>query len=361
MKKLLIASLALMLALTACAARRHKLTAQGNVNLKTANVYYAQQNVEEALKYYNLVLKDNPDHALALRRVADINLYNGERFADRSVDLNKAAYENYDKAIKVMEKYEKPKEDELAAIRDMKKRRTSAWTRIYNSAVTQLQAGNTQEAIRVFEIASAIDPSSDKPLKQLFEIYQKDMKDPVKAETTLLKIYEMNPKNAEILENVGIFYYNQKKFEQAVPFFEKAKAADPLNVDNLLNLSASQYELGRYADAKINNQLVLNVDPNNINAITDAKNIAYKQDDKETALNYLKQLLAIRDNDSDYQEISFLLNELKQYQDLITYAKKWHLYDETNKDAVRLVILGASMTQNKALQAEYELILKNMQ
>ena len=74
MKRIFLLTLAVLLFLTGCATNRHKLSPQANVDLKTANVYYSQQNVDEALKYYNRVLQDNPDHALALG-VWQISIY----------------------------------------------------------------------------------------------------------------------------------------------------------------------------------------------------------------------------------------------------------------------------------------------
>lgn len=360
MKRLVILALAAMLFLTACATNREKLNPRAMVDLKSANVAYNQQNVEEALRYYNLVLTDNPNHAHALRRVADINLYYGETIADKAAEYNKAAYEGYDKAIATMEKYEKTTDEERATIRDMKKRRISAWTRIFNAADAQLTEGNTAKAIEIFELVSAMDPARTEPLYKLANIYQKELKDEAQAEAILLKIYEVDPNDAEVQQQMGIFYLNKKDYTAAIPFFEKVKLAEPLNVNNLMNLSFCQFELEQYEAAKLNNQLVLAIEPRNEDAISDAKYIAYKLKDNAGALDYLKQLLALRDNDKDYQEISFLLNEMKNYAEMITYARKWYNYDETNKDAVRLVILGAQKTGNKALETEYNNILKKI-
>lgn len=360
MKRLIIVILALLITLSACAVQRHKLSAQGNVNLKTANVYYAQKNVEEARKYYTLVVQDNPDHALALRRLADIDMYDAERFADRAVELNKSAYERYSKALVNMEKYAKPKEKELAEIRDIKKRKTSSWTRVFKAAEAQQQAGNTLEAIKIFETVSAMDTTRIEPLVKLKDIYMKDLKDEAKAEEILLDLYAKDSTNPILLQELGIFYMNKQDYAAAIPFLEKVKQIEPLNANNLMNLAYSQFKLDQFENARINNQLVLNLEPNNLFALTDAKLIAYKLDDKETAVMYLKRLLNERDDDKDYQEISFLLNELKNYEDMITYAKKWHAYDELNKDAVLLVILGAQKTGNKTLETEYQTILKRM-
>lgn len=360
MKRIVIISMIGLLALAGCAAPRHKLSPQGNVNYKTANVYYNQQNVEEAYKYYSLVLNDNADHAGALQRLADINLFNGERFADRSVEYNQAAYEGYDKAIKIMEQYSEPDKKEAAAIRDMKNRRKSAWTRIYKAADTQYAAGNTVDAVRIYELSSTLDPSKIEPLLQLQSIYQKDLKDDAKAEEILLRIYAQDPNNTQIQQNMGIFYLNKQDYATALTFFEKVQTAEPLNVNNLLNITFCQFELEQFTEAQKTNQIALGIEPGNIDALNDAKSIAYKLNDKEGALSYLKKLLEVREDDKEYQEISFLLNELKQYDAMISYAKKWHQFDETNKDPVQLVILGAKMTNNKSLQTEYENILKGM-
>jgi tetratricopeptide (TPR) repeat protein len=363
MKRLMILALAALLFLSACAANREKLSPRATVDLKSADVAYNQQNVEEALALYNKVLDEkegNPNHAHALRRVADINLYYGETIAERAVEFNKNAFENYNKSISIMEKYEKPTEKELAAIRDMKKRRTSAWTRMFNAADTQLADGNTASAIEIFETVAAMDPSRTEPLYKLATIYQKDVKDEAKAEAILLKIYEVNPEDNTVQESMGIFYLNKKEYAAAIPFFEKVKQTEPLNVNNLMNLSYCQFELEQYEAAKLNNQMVLNIEPNNEDALADAKYIAFKLEDDAAAVGFLKRLLEIRDDDRDYQDISFLLNKMEDYQEMITYARKWHEYDGMNKDAVRLVILGAQKTSNKALETEFNNILKKM-
>jgi len=361
MNRFIIFTMVLAMLLTACATSRQKLSPQARVDLMTANEAYTRQNVEEAEQYYKLVLEDNPDYAHALRRMGDISLYNGERFADRTVEFNKAAYEYYDKSINVMEGFEKKKESDMADIRDMKRRKTSAWTRIFTEGEKQADEGNTAEAMKIFEAVAAMDSSRVEPLIKLKTIYQKDLEDPEKAEEILLKIYAKDPNDVLLLQELGIFYLNQKDYAKAKTFFEQVKELEPLNVNNLMNLSYCQFEMEDYAAAKVNNQLVLNIDPLNIDALSDAKYIAYKQNDNAAALEYLKQLLSQRDDDKDYQEIVILLREAENYTELITYATKWHRYDETSKEAVQWLILGAQMTNNKDMMQQYSNILKGME
>jgi tetratricopeptide (TPR) repeat protein len=361
MKRIMIITLCALVFLTACAAPRHKLSPQGNVNLQTAKNYYNLEETALADSFFREVLKVNPEHAESIRRIADINLNNGERFAEKAVPMNKAAYEGYDKAIKIMEKYDKPTEKELAAIRDMKKRRTSAWTRVYKAGETQEEAGNTQTAMDIFETVAALDTTRIEPLIKMKNIYQKDLKDEIKAEQILLKLYSKDQTDKTLLQEMGIFYMNKKDYAKAATFFEKVKVLEPTDVNNLMNLVYCEFEQELFADAKINNELVLGMDPVNIDALTDAKAISYRLNNTDDTLMYLKKLLEIRDNDKDFEDIAVLLNTMKKYEEMITYAKKWHNYDDTSKFAVQYVILGAQMTKNKSLETEYQNILKKMQ
>ncbi|MDP2173362.1 MAG: tetratricopeptide repeat protein [Candidatus Cloacimonadaceae bacterium] len=360
MKYLIIIALTATLLISACAAPRQKLSAQANVNIKTANVYYAQQNVAEALKYYNLVLEDNPDHVIALRRVSDINMYNAERNPEQALQLNKSAFEGYARVIKTTEGFSKLTEEDFADIRDMKKRKDSCWARIFKIAEDEYIAGNTREAMEIFELAATLYPDRIEPLIKLKVIHQVDLKDDAKAEEILQKIYAKDPENIVLLQELGIFYLNKIEHETALTFLNKAKVKEPRNTNNLMNISYCHFELSQYQQAMDNTMIVLSFDPKNYDALTDAKYIAYKLNDNELALSFLKQLLAIRDNDKDYQEISFLLNEMKRFEDLVTYGEKWHNYDETSKDAVQLVILAAQKLKNKTLETKYVNILKKM-
>ncbi|MDD3633268.1 MAG: tetratricopeptide repeat protein [Candidatus Cloacimonetes bacterium] len=361
MKRIFLLTLVALLFLTGCATTRHKLSPQANVDLKTANVYYSQQNVEEALKYYNRVLQDNPDHAIALRRVADIYLYYGEQNPEKAVEYNKMAYEYYDKAISIMEKYEKPKEDELAAIRDMKKRKASAWTRVYNKGIEEMNAGNTQQAIKIFEQSAEMDTTEMKPLNMLVNIYQNELKDMEKAGEILFKLYQRNPEDIEVMMNLGVYYYNKQEYENAIPLFEKVKDKDPTNIKNLLVLTDCYYATEQYDKANNTIQLVLIIEPRNPDALATAYDIAVKLNDNEAALNYLKQLLDIKEDNIYYENIVILLNSMERWDELADYAQKWHKYDETNKMPVQFVIYAAQKLNNKALEKEYTNILKQIQ
>jgi tetratricopeptide (TPR) repeat protein len=360
MKKLIIFALAALLLLSACATARQKLSPQGNVDYKTANVYYQQKNVEQAETYYAKVLADNPDHAIALRRMADINLHKGEQFRDRSVEFNQKAYEYYTRAIQVTESFSNLTDEEKIDLRDMKKRKDGSWTRIYLAAEQEMTNGNTAAAMTIFELASQLDPSRPEPKIQLKNIYLKDKKDDAKAEQILLGLLKDDPDKLGYLQELGAYYYNKENYAEAVKYYEKVKLQLPVDIDNLMNISACYYEMKDFPKAMAATQAAMDIDPNNADLVDNAVSIAQKMDDKLLAIQYLKLLVDKRDDENDYSLLCNLLLDQKEYTELIKYAEKWYNWDKTNKFAVEYAIFGAQMTQNKALESKYQAIKKTM-
>ncbi len=362
MRKLIIILLTLALALGACSAfkTRQKLSPQANVNAKTAGVYYAQQNVDKAEQFYLKVLEEHPDHAISLRRMADINLHKAENFPDRSVEYNKNAYELYNQALAVYQTFDNLSDEERLDIRDMTRRREGAWTRIYRAGDASLQAGDTQEAMEYFELANELNPDRYEPLIRLKDIYQKELKDDAKAEEILLSLIAKDPENLDYVLEIGAFYFNQKDYTKSVKYFAQARQMAPANIDNLLNLSFSYYELKDYDKALEVTQQALNLDPGNPDILQNARDVAFMADNKDLTVQYLKQLIDRRSTDADFADICRILYEQEKYEELITYAQKWHQWDNSKQDPVQFIILGASKTGNEALKTTYTRILQAM-
>nr|MDK2850934.1 hypothetical protein [Candidatus Cloacimonadota bacterium] len=362
MRKLVILLVAIALGLGACSAfrPRQRLSPQANVNAQTANVYYAQQNVDKAEEFYRLVLEEHPDHALSLRRMADIYLYKAQQMPDRSVEFNTEAFNFYSRALEVYNTFEDLTDEERMDIRDMTRRREGAWTRIYRAGDAALEAGNTQEALRIFELAHELQPSRFEPMIRLKDIYQKELQDNEKAEQILLALLEQEPDNLDYILETGAFYFNQENYEEAAKYFAKARELAPANLDNLLNLSYVYYEIEDYEKALEVTQQALALDPGNIDILENAKDIAIMLGDNELTVSYLKHLIEQRSSEDDFVEISRILYEMGDYETLITYAQKWYQWDNTSQDAVQFIILAATETDNEALRNTYSKILQSM-
>lgn len=360
MKKLIIIAATLILLLSACSTARQKLSPQGNVDYKTANVYYAQKDVDKAEVFYTKVLKDNPDHAIALRRMGDISLHNGEVFVERSVEFNKKANEYYTKALAITETFPELTDEEKLAIRDMKKRKESTWVRIFKAGETELKNGNTKTAMEIFEMVHALDLKRPEPMIQLKNIYLKELKNDTKAEEILLSLLKDDPDKLIYLQEMGAFYYNKENYSEAVKYFERVRLQAPMDLDNIMNISACYYELKDYDKALQATQMAIELNPTNIHLIDNARSIAASMKDNELRITYLKQLIEMRDNENDYLAIVSIYLEREDYAQMIKYAEKWHNWDNTNKYAVQYLILAAQKTKNKSMESKYAAIYKAM-
>jgi tetratricopeptide (TPR) repeat protein len=360
MKKLIIIAATLILLLSACSTARQKLSPQGNVDYKTANVYYAQKDVDKAEVFYTKVLKDNPDHAIALRRMGDISLHNGEVFVERSVEFNKKANEYYTKALAITETFPELTDEEKLAIRDMKKRKESTWVRIFKAGETELKNGNTKTAMEIFEMVHALDLKRPEPMIQLKNIYLKELKNDTKAEEILLSLLKDDPDKLIYLQEMGAFYYNKENYSEAVKYFERVRLQAPMDLDNIMNISACYYELKDYDKALQATQMAIELNPTNIDLIDNARSIAASMKDNELRITYLKQLIDMRDNENDFLAIVSIYLEREDYAQMIKYAEKWHNWDNTNKYAVQYLILAAQKTKNKSMESKYAAIYKAM-
>ena len=360
MKKLIIVVIALLIALAGCSGARQKLSPRGNVDFKTANVYYQQKNVEQAEVFYQKVLDDNSDHAIALRRMGDINLNKGENFVEKSVEFYSKAYDYYTHAIKVTETFTDLNDDDKIDLRDMKKRKESSWTRLYKIGEAELKNGNTKAALTIFEMVHNLEPVRPEPMIQLKNIYLKDLKDDAKAEQILLSLLKDDPDKLVYLQETGAFYYNKANYIEAVKYFEKAKAQVPRDINNFMNISACYYELGDFTKAMATTRTALEIEPNNVDLLDNAQNIALKLSDKDGAINYLEQLVDLRSKESDFSELVGLYLERENYTQVIKYAEKWYNWVNNSDYAVRYLILAAQKTQNKSMEERYTNILKLM-
>ena len=360
MKKPIIILCIIMIALTACSPARQKLSPQGNVNLKTADVYYSQQNVEQAETYYKIVLEDNPDYVFALRRLGVISLYKAENFTAREVEFYESVYHYYTKAISILEQFADLTDQDRIDIRDMKKRKERAWTRIYLAATKEKDAGNTQKAMEIFELALKLEPERPEPMIQLKNIYLVDLKDDAKAEQILLQLLTKDPNKLEYLMELGSFYYNKQNYAEAVKYFEKARPLIPTNIDNLMNISACYYELKDYAKAMAATKAALEIEPNNIDILDNARSIAAQMQDTEQATIYLKRKLEIRPEEEDFSMLATYLYNKQDWQELIKYAEDWYNWNKSNKIAVEYVIWAAQQLGNKQLETKYSAIKKTL-
>ncbi|HPV14828.1 MAG TPA: hypothetical protein PL126_04175 [Candidatus Cloacimonadota bacterium] len=361
MRNLSIVVLAVVLLITACAGPRQKLTPKANVALRTANMNYSQKIIEDAEKNYLIVLEDCPEHAEALSRMGRISYARAEQLPAVALENYTKAFDYVSRSIETYSSFDPITDSDRREIKELTDLRTSSWTRIFQIAEKERTDGNTKEAVEIYQKLMKMDPSRDEPLRMMYEVYRDDPTKAELAEQTLMQIYAKNPEDLGVLKTLGAFYYNEKEdYTKALEFYEKVKAKEPTDVNTLQLIAVCQYELEMYEDALSNLQMVLNIEPQNTDALFDAKSVAYRLKNNDLALEYMRKLLAIHEGEEELREISLLLAEMNRTEEMITMAEKWYELNPSSKDAVLLIINGAKATKNKTLETKYSNIYKSM-
>jgi len=382
MKNALLIGLVLLLVLSACSSARQKLSPQGNLNLKSANVYYQdkdnEKSLEKALNLYNRVLTDNPKHVIALKRTADINLFFASQLEPKKVEKDgKVEYQNmqnankvialftitygkYDSVLTVLNTFKDLKEDERSMKRDATRKKESSWVRMFKIGQYLYEQKRYDDAIPTFEMLYAMDNKRQEPLRMLVATYQ-ETKNEAKFEEYVKKVLVESPDDAEMVNLMGAFYYNKQDYAKAVDYFKKVLVTRPLDTNNMLLLADTYLQMNELQLSYEMLQKVLKFEPDNLNVLTSAKDISAKMNNKDAELDYWKKILDLNPTTKVLEEYCFRMYNLQVFDNVMPYAEMWFQKDPTNKTAVSTCILFANKIGRKDLEKKYTDIYKSLQ
>jgi len=109
------------------------------------------------------------------------------------------------------------------------------------------EAGKYDEAVDYWENLLKLSPNSDS-YQSLGNCYFK-MEEYEKASEALLKGLELNPDDANILNDLGVISMAKGDLEEAINYFQKGLKSVPNSPDILLNLALICYQVGLYEEA----------------------------------------------------------------------------------------------------------------
>lgn len=381
MKQPILFALIAILLLSACATNRQKLSPQGNLNLKSANVYFQQKDneasLQKALELYEKVLADNPNHAIALKRSADLNLYFASQIepkrvekdgnisytnlqhADKAIEYFQKTYSKYDAVIRIIDTYDKLNDDERAMRRDASRKKESSWVRIFRISQMLVENNMNAEAINSFEDLYALDNKRVEPLKMLVTVYQK-ADDDEKFEYYLDKVLEIAPEDTDMIKLMGAHYYNKENYEKALGYFQKTMASDPLDTNNMLLLANTFTFLKEYQNALDILVRVLRLEPQNVDALMSARDLAASLEKNSEEIEYWKQIIAVEPTLKNYEAYTIRLVGLQMFQEAMPAGERWYELDTDNKSAVGMLIFIASRIGRSDLEQKYSQIYRRM-
>lgn len=373
----------ILLLLSACSMSRQKLSPQGNLNLKSANVYYQQKDNEaslnKALDLYTKVLKDNPQHVIALKRSGDLLLYFASQIepketkdedgksiypnmdnAAKTIDYFKQSYGKYDSVLTVMNTFEKLNDDERAMKRDADRKKESSWVRMYKIGQLYYYTNDFPEAIKILEMVYNLDTTRKEPLRMLVLAYQ-ETGDQDKIELYLNKVLQDDPDDLEMIKMMGAHYYKNKNYSKAVEYFNKVLEKEPINTDNML-LIYSAYSLEKeYQSAYDILVKILKLKPDNVEVLGYAKDLAIALENKTAEIDYWKRILALEPSIENIEKYCLRMIRIEHFEGVMPYAEKWFQKEPTNKLAVTACAVVASRIGRKDLEKKYNDILKRLE
>lgn len=137
----------------------------------------------------------------------------------------------------------------------------------------------------------------------------------IEAVNYYLQAIDIND-NVTILNNLGVAYMRQERFEDALMCLQKAHLKEPYNEDIIINIAQTLTLNGDYETAKAQLQKFDFVSKG-AKAYKLYGEIAYLQEDYENALIYFKKAIDLGDNFTSNIRIADIYSILGEYKDAI--------------------------------------------
>lgn len=168
------------------------------------------------------------------------------------------------------------------------------WERpVFNLGRVFLKLENFKSALECFERAVNINPENEDAYYYL-GLYYFEIGDYEKAKVFYEKSICLNNKQSETHLNLGMSYLKLKNYDEALDEFDKAYKYDNDCLDAIYNKGIALISMSRYNEALDNLLIVLNSNPNDIEAMMDIAHCYYKISDLVNANVWISKVLAIK-------------------------------------------------------------------
>jgi Tfp pilus assembly protein PilF len=139
-----------------------------------------------------------------------------------------------------------------------------------NLAAALIKKDDLPEAIKELKKAIELDPGAVEPHAILALIYTSQSKADLAAreyEQALLKAARQNPENADIQRNLGMLYFQQKRYEEAQQEYRLIIAASPADAEAHFVLATILYQIKKAESAEAELRKVLELNPDSHQAL----------------------------------------------------------------------------------------------
>ena len=197
------------------------------------------------------------------------------------------------------------------------------YTYYFNKVEVLLELNENKEALKVINLA--IESNPDKAIlfhKRYYVL--RSLKQNEKALLDLKKAYSLDPKDGDILLDMGVMYESENNMEQAIKFFEKC-------IDSKQNLAGAYGNLANIYNgnkllkdkALIYYQKSINEEPNNANHHYNFGNYYRKIKQFDPAINMYERAIELNPKLTQaYVNLSVIYKEKKEVDKAIEYSLK---------------------------------------
>lgn len=338
-----------------------RISGDARINMRSANIYWNQQDFHRALELYKQVVAEYPENIEALKRISDIYFYLGENEPQKEAEHYQSSM-NYNH--KILEAYESLSESTRAIdeiVVDARLKIRAAWARLFQRGQDIFGAGDFDSSLELFYDLAEATPDSTNIYIMIASIHQQK-EDPDKAAEYFTRIAEIDETDTVSRRNLASYYFAQENYEQALKWFDSLSELEPEIADYYFNIGIIHNLLNNHDQAIENFIETYRLDPEFTEAAFSAAGIAYNElNDYERSQDIYKMIL---DHDeSNIDALMFLcysLNMSSKYEELLEYAKLWYELDKTSEEAVQFVLVAANRLNKTDVIHKYLTILDEL-
>lgn len=266
---------------------------------KVANYYFTNHNLDEALKYYNLLLKVDPNHKMGLFELGSI--YSNIGNLNEAINL-------WQKVISLDPHFTRAHFN-LALAYSKLKRYSDALSEFHITLSLVRQSGDPvglekrilQEIKRIQELQANIGTSDSvqdiETQRQYALILMKkgDLDGAIQAFKEIIKI---DSDDVVSLLNLGIIYYKKKQYEEALDYLSRVIEIKPDDSDAYFHIASIYEEMGDLKIAIDYYKKAISYNPNNYFWYYRIGRILYTLGAYDEAIKYYKKAVELNPLDN---------------------------------------------------------------
>ena len=153
-----------------------------------------------------------------------------------------------------------------------------------------------------------------------------------------LDVISSSPNDSWVFHyNVGLIFYNLRRFIESIKYLTKAYSLNPNNPSVLLSLGGAYYENFQFNQAENTFNKLIRLDPNSIIAYCNLANIELQRSNIIEALKYSSKALELNDTssyaNSTHAVVLSRSKDIKTQKESVTYFEKAISYDPNDANS----------------------------